>query len=172
MGPRIRRTRPARGQQRATRGVRIKRAYEAAAPGDGHRVLIDRLWPRGMSKQRGAVDEWAMDVAVSDELRRWFGHERERWTEFVARYRRELQSPAARRALEQLAERARRGGLTLVYAARDEEHNNAVVLRAELEAMLASAGATSSLSRSRGAPRRPRRSSRLARPRASRSVSR
>lgn len=106
--------------------IRIKRVYEDAAGGDGFRVLIDHIWPRGVSKERASLDEWAKELAPSGDLRRWFGHDPERYAEFRRRYRAEL----GRRGdeLDQLRERARSGPLTIVYAARDTEHNNAVVL--------------------------------------------
>ena len=106
--------------------VRVKRAYAEAEATDGYRVLIDRLWPRGVSRAHARLDEWARELAPSDELRRWFGHAPERFSEFRARYRAELRSHSER--LEELRARARRGPLTLVYAARDECHNDAVVL--------------------------------------------
>ncbi|MCB2020424.1 MAG: DUF488 domain-containing protein [Rhizobacter sp.] len=107
--------------------VRLKRAYEPADAGDGTRVLIDRLWPRGVSKAAAAVDLWLKDVAPSTELRKWFGHDPARWAEFQDRYAQELgQHP---QAFEQLRDMARAGRITLVYAARDEAHNDAVVLR-------------------------------------------
>lgn len=106
--------------------IRIKRAYEEAEAGDGYRVLIDRLWPRGVSRMRARLDEWARELAPSDELRRWFGHAPERFGEFRTRYRTELQRRPEQ--VETLRARARSGPLTLVYAARDERHNDAVVL--------------------------------------------
>lgn len=109
--------------------VRLKRAYDAAAPGDGFRVLVDRLWPRGVRKEALPLDLWAKDLAPSPGLRTWFGHEPERFPEFARRYLAELEAPAARALLEELARRARAGTVTLVYAARDDEHNGAVVLR-------------------------------------------
>ncbi len=115
--------------------IGIKRAYEAAAPGDGHRVLIDRLWPRGVSRSAARIDEWRKELAPSDALRRWFGHDPARWQEFGARYRQELEAPEAQAALRELAARARRGTVTLVYGARDTEHNNAVVVRQMLAEM-------------------------------------
>lgn len=112
--------------------VRIKRAYETAARGDGCRVLVDRLWPRGISKDALALHVWAKDLAPSGELRRWFGHDPARWKGFVQRYREELRAPAARDRLDDLARRAATGGVTLVYGARDERHNDAVVVAAEI----------------------------------------
>ena len=108
--------------------VRRKRAYEPAAPGDGHRVLIDRIWPRGVSRERAHLDEWARELAPSTELRQWFGHDPARFAEFRRRYERELR--AHEEKLRELRRRARRGTLTLVYGARDTEHNDAVVLAA------------------------------------------
>ena len=110
--------------------MRVKRVYEPAARADGFRVLVDRVWPRGVSKSTAAIDQWMKDVAPSTGLRQWFGHDPERWTEFRHRYRAEL----ARRPelLKELRTLARKGPLTLVYAARDERHNQAVVLRERL----------------------------------------
>ena len=103
--------------------IRLKRAYEPASPADGYRVLVDRLWPRGVSKQRAMLDDWQKELAPSTELRQWFGHEPRRFPEFRRRYLDELRS-----RLAELRRRARDGALTLVYAARDAEHNEAVVL--------------------------------------------
>jgi uncharacterized protein YeaO (DUF488 family) len=112
--------------------VRIKRVYEPASPADGERVLVDRLWPRGV--RRSAVTRWERDLAPSDGLRRWFGHDPARWSEFRRRYRAELRARTPR--LRALAERAARGRVTLVYAAADTARNNAVVLKEVLDAML------------------------------------
>jgi uncharacterized protein YeaO (DUF488 family) len=106
--------------------VRLKRAYEAPSPSDGRRVLVDRLWPRGLPKREAAIDEWRQELAPSAELRAWFGHEPERFAEFRRRYLDELREHRAE--LSELRRRAREGPLTLVYAARDTEHNDAVVL--------------------------------------------
>jgi uncharacterized protein YeaO (DUF488 family) len=106
--------------------VRLKRAYEPAASSDGHRVLIDRLWPRGVSRERAKLDEWERELPPSTELRQWFGHEPSRFEEFRRRYIDELRSRRPR--LTELRRWARNGILTLVYAARDTEHNDAVVL--------------------------------------------
>lgn len=111
--------------------VRRKRAYEAAAPTDGHRVLIDRIWPRGVSRERARLDEWARELAPSSELRQWFGHDPARFSEFRRRYESEL--AVQEEKLRELRRRARRGTLTLVYGARDTEHNDAVVLADVLE---------------------------------------
>jgi uncharacterized protein YeaO (DUF488 family) len=117
--------------------VKAKRAYEPASRTDGFRVLVDRLWPRGITKQAARIDLWAKDVAPSPELRKWFGHDPDRFAAFSVRYRQELARPAARAALEDLVRRASRGTLTLVYGARDEVHNGAVVLKQEIESALA-----------------------------------
>ena len=106
--------------------VRLKRAYDPAEPRDGYRVLVDRLWPRGVSKERAHLDEWARELAPSAELRTWFGHDPDRFAEFERRYRAEL--AAHDEKLDELRRRAREGTFTLVYGARDEEHNDAVVL--------------------------------------------
>ena len=108
--------------------VRSKRAYDPPAADDGQRVLVDRLWPRGVSREAARLDGWEKDVAPSNELRRWFHHDPARWQEFCERYRVELTQPAGRAALARLAERAAQGRLTLIYAARDREHNEAQVL--------------------------------------------
>ncbi len=106
--------------------VRTKRAYEPVEPADGYRVLVDRLWPRGVSKQEACLDEWARELAPSPELRRWFGHDPGRFREFRRRYSAELEAEEAK--LDELRRRAGTGTVTLVYGARDTRHNDAVVL--------------------------------------------
>lgn len=106
--------------------VRLKRVYEPAASSDGYRVLIDRLWPRGVSTLRADLDQWAKELAPSEELRKWFGHKPERFQEFRRRYEQELREQRPR--LSELRHWAREGTLTLIYSARDAEHNDAVVL--------------------------------------------
>jgi uncharacterized protein YeaO (DUF488 family) len=106
--------------------VRLKRAYEPPAASDGYRVLIDRLWPRGVKRDEARLDEWARELAPSSELRRWFGHDPARFGEFRRRYTAELGDQEEK--LRELRRRARTGPLTLVYGARDEEHNDAIVL--------------------------------------------
>ncbi len=106
--------------------IETKRVYEPAAADDGYRVLIDRLWPRGLSKARARVDEWARELAPSDELRRWFAHRPERFDEFRRRYTEELRERAD--AIAELRRRARTGAVTLLFAARDAEHSNSAVL--------------------------------------------
>lgn len=107
--------------------VRLKRAYEPAAPEDGTRILIDRLWPRGVAKADAALDHWMKDIAPSTELRKWFGHDPAKWDEFRRRYAEEVRGH--RDLLDQLRSLARDGLVTLVYSAHDEAHNDAVVLR-------------------------------------------
>jgi uncharacterized protein YeaO (DUF488 family) len=109
--------------------IAVKRAYEAPSEKDGRRILVDRVWPRGVGKEELRLDAWYRELAPSTPLRKWFGHDPERWSEFQKRYRAELQQPDAREALQELATMAKRGKVTLVYGARDEEHNQAVVLR-------------------------------------------
>lgn len=109
--------------------IQVKRAYDPPAPEDGYRVLVDRLWPRGLSKDRAAVDEWLREVAPSTDFRRWFAHDPARWAEFRRRYSAELAAPAAGEAVARLRALAARGEITLLYAATDEVHNNAVALR-------------------------------------------
>ena len=106
--------------------VRLKRAYEPASDEDGYRVLVDRLWPRGVSKKQAQLHEWEKELAPSSRLRQWFGHEPGRFPEFRRRYIHELRANRAR--LRELRQRARLGTLTLVYSAHDSEHNDAVVL--------------------------------------------
>jgi uncharacterized protein YeaO (DUF488 family) len=110
--------------------VRLKRAYEPVAASDGYRVLIDRLWPRGVSRERARLNAWERELAPSTELRQWFGHEPRRFEEFRRRYIEELRQQRPR--LTALRRRARDGTLTLVYAAHDSEHNDAAVLAAVL----------------------------------------
>jgi uncharacterized protein YeaO (DUF488 family) len=111
--------------------IRVKRAYEAASPADGERILVERLWPRGITKARAALDLWLKDVAPSPELRKWFGHDPAKWERFEQRYWKELKGP--KEAVELLRRKTERGTVTLVYAARDVEHNGAVALRQFLE---------------------------------------
>jgi uncharacterized protein YeaO (DUF488 family) len=106
--------------------VRAKRVYEDTDAGDGYRVLIDHVWPRGVSRERAHLDAWARELAPSDELRKWFDHVPERFADFRSRYRDELTAHSER--VDELRRRAQDGALTIVYAARDIEHNNAVVL--------------------------------------------
>jgi uncharacterized protein YeaO (DUF488 family) len=110
----------------------IKRIYEPSHPDDGFRVLVDRLWPRGLSKEKAGVDLWLRDIAPSTPLRKWFGHEEKRWPGFVKKYEEELRQK--KDLLEELRRRsAAYGKVTLLYGARDQEHNEAVVLEKVLE---------------------------------------
>lgn len=110
--------------------IRLKRVYETPSAEDGVRILVDRLWPRGLSRDLAAVDEWFKDVAPSHELRRWFAHDPAKWPAFQARYRRELVAEPGKSQLAQLVRLAHTQTVTLVYAAKDAQHNNAVVLSA------------------------------------------
>lgn len=107
--------------------IRLKRAYEEACKEDGARLLVERLWPRGVKKEGLKIERWAKDVAPSTELRQWFGHDPEKWLEFKRRYFAELR--ANPEGWESILEEARRGTVTLVYSSHDEVHNNAVALR-------------------------------------------
>ncbi len=108
----------------------LKRAYESPAKPDGKRILVDRLWPRGLTKVKAKIDLWLKDVAPSTELRQWFGHDPEKWLEFKKRYRAELKDNPA---LSELQALSRQGNITLIYAARDQLHNEAVVLKQILD---------------------------------------
>ncbi len=109
--------------------IAIKRAYDDPAPGDGYRVLVDRVWPRGRSKETLELNQWARDIAPSTELREWFGHDPQRWEVFQQRYRIELEDEAQQERLRSLLAEAAGQPITLVYGAKDEEHNQAIVLR-------------------------------------------
>lgn len=110
--------------------VRIKRAYEPPQREDGKRILVDRLWPRGLTKAKACIDLWLKDIAPSHELRKWFAHDPKKWAEFKRRYRAELKSHADQVAI--LKQELSHGPVTLIYAAKDEAHNEAAVLRAVL----------------------------------------
>jgi uncharacterized protein YeaO (DUF488 family) len=111
--------------------LHLKRAYEKPSAADGERILVERLWPRGLTKARAAVDLWMKEVAPSPELRKWFGHDPARWKQFERRYWKELQGH--KEEVEALRRRSRRGAVTLVYAAKDEQHNGALALKEFLE---------------------------------------
>jgi uncharacterized protein YeaO (DUF488 family) len=113
--------------------IRLKRAFDPPRDADGRRFLVDRIWPRGVRKDDLKLDRWLKDAAPSDDLRRWFGHAETRWPEFAHRYRAELEHKVP--VLEPLLDALREGDITLVYAARDGQRNNAVVLKAFLEAL-------------------------------------
>lgn len=112
--------------------VRVKRAYQDATSSDGKRILVDGMWPRGVSKDKLAVDTWLKAIAPSAGLRKWFDHDAGKWTEFKRRYAQELAHGEQAAALSELREYCKQGRVTLVYAARDEQHNNAVALQALL----------------------------------------
>ena len=120
--------------------VRVKRVYEPVSPDDGERVLVDRLWPRGVSKAAAHLDEWDKDVAPSDELRRWYGHDPAKFAEFRRRYADELREPERARALAQLNDAARHGTVTLLTATKDAAHSEAAVLAEQLRAGAAQRG--------------------------------
>lgn len=113
--------------------IRIKRIYEPRASTDGYRILVDRVWPRGLSKQKAALDQWLKEIAPSKELRQWFKHDPARWPEFRRRYRKEL--AGKQEIIEDLRSRAAEGTVTLLYSARDPDRNQAVVLKEYLEEM-------------------------------------
>jgi len=111
--------------------IRLKRVYDKPATVDGRRILVDRLWPRGLKKTDARVDEWLKDLAPSTGLRKWFGHDPARWKEFKKRYAAELDDQGER--IKQLAQEARKHTVTLLFAAKDAEHNNAVALKEHLQ---------------------------------------
>jgi uncharacterized protein YeaO (DUF488 family) len=115
--------------------LKLKRIYEVQARSDGTRFLVERLWPRGVKKEQLKLDAWLKDVAPSDSLRRWFGHDPLKWHEFQKRYRTELSNNPA--AWKPILEAAKRGSVTLLYSSRDTEHNNAIVLKSFLEGRIA-----------------------------------
>ncbi|GAA2394448.1 DUF488 family protein [Streptomyces glaucosporus] len=128
------------GQAAEGFAVRTRRVYEAAAPGDGKRVLVDRLWPRGLAKERAGLDEWAKDVAPSDGLRRWYGHDPGRYAEFAGRYRAELAEPGRHEAVERLRELAGDGPITLLTATGEVDRSHLPVLAEVLRNTPGSAG--------------------------------
>lgn len=113
--------------------IRIKRVYAPPDGSDGVRILVDRLWPRGVTREAARIDEWRKDLAPTTVLRRWFGHDPSKWEEFQSRYRNELEAAGKMEELRSLGERARRETITLLYAARDEVRNNAVVIEKLIE---------------------------------------
>jgi len=106
--------------------VKIKRAYDKVAPDDGERILVDRLWPRGIKKDEAKIDEWIKEIAPSNELRKWFAHDPSKWKEFKKRYLDELKNQS--NIIARLKSRAKNGNITLIFSARDTQHNNAAVL--------------------------------------------
>jgi uncharacterized protein YeaO (DUF488 family) len=113
--------------------IHVKRAYEAVSSDDGTRILVDRLWPRGVAREDLKLDLWLKQVAPSTELRKWFGHDPEKWPELKTRYRKELAAGEQAEAFARLHDLAAKGTVTLVYAARDEAHNHALLLKEWLE---------------------------------------
>ena len=108
--------------------IKVKRAYDEPSPRDGMRILVDRLWPRGISKEKARIDEWVRDIAPSSELRKWFGHDPAKWSEFKKKYKKELMGEH-KDLLSALRKESRGKTVTLVYAAKDKEHNNALALK-------------------------------------------
>lgn len=113
--------------------IHCKRAYEKPAPNDGYRLLIDRIWPRGVSKEDLKIDEWNKELAPSDELRKWFDHDPKKWAAFYQKYHHELRENMPKEIQLALRKKAKTSGLTLVYGAKDEAHNNAVALKMYLQ---------------------------------------
>lgn len=113
--------------------IKIKRAYEPAEESDGTRILVDRLWPRGLGKDEATIDLWFKDLAPSTTLRKWFSHDSSKWDEFQKRYRKELNTDKAKELIGLIKQKSKDGTVSLVYAAKDEEHNNAVALKNIIE---------------------------------------
>ena len=111
--------------------LKIKRIYDPAAPGDGQRIYIDRLWPRGMKKEEAKMDEWLKEISPSDDLRKWFSHDPAKYAEFKKRYAKELKDKSE--ILERIKKAAKKGTVTLLFSAKDTEHNNATALKEMLE---------------------------------------
>lgn len=135
--PRVKGGRAMASSKEASERIRLKRAYDAPAEDDGARVLVERLWPRGVRKDDAALDDWLKEVAPSPELRKWYAHDTDRWDEFKVRYLRELEDrDEARAAVEQLLDLVRSGTLTLVLASKDVERSSAALLKQHLDAKL------------------------------------
>ncbi len=113
--------------------IKVKRVYEPASQDDGLRILVDRLWPRGLTKEGAAIYKWVKEVAPSDNLRKWFSHDPKKWEEFKRRYREELKAPEKMAILEEIKKMAKAGTVTLLFGAREERYNNAVALKEILE---------------------------------------
>ena len=111
--------------------MRIKRVYDTPSKEDGYRILVDRLWPRGLSKENAKLDLWLKEIGPSDDLRKWFAHDPSKWEEFKKRYAEELE--ARKELIQEIEQVAKKGQVTLLYSAKDTEHNNAVALKAILE---------------------------------------
>jgi len=118
--------------------LKIKRAYERKETSDGKRILIDRLWPRGVSKDKAGLDAWQKELVPSTALRQWFGHDPEKWGEFKKRYREELAAPESKRLLEEIARSAERHNVTLIYSAKDTEHSDVLVLEELIAELMSS----------------------------------
>ena len=118
--------------------LKIKRAYERKEAGDGERILIDRLWPRGVRKDEAGIDQWLKELAPSTALRQWFGHDPKKWEEFKKRYRKELAAPESKRLLEEIARSAERRNVTLIYGAKDTEHSDVQVLKELIVGLMSS----------------------------------
>jgi uncharacterized protein YeaO (DUF488 family) len=116
-----------------TYSIRVKRVYDAASPTDGYRILVDRLWPRGLTHDRAAIDEWMKEIAPSHDLRHWFAHDSNKWTAFREHYQIELDTDAGRALINTIREKAQSQDVTLLFSAKNEEENNAVVLKHILE---------------------------------------
>ena len=116
--------------------LRIKRVYEPKSGNDGKRIYVDRLWPRGLRSSEAAIDEWLKDIAPSDALRKWFGHDPEKFPEFRKRYLKELAAPIGRELTERIAREANKKVVTLLYSARDTEHNNAIVIADQIKTLM------------------------------------
>lgn len=116
--------------------VQIKRAYEPAMKKDGYRVLVDRLWPRGMTKTKLLLDDWLKELAPSNELRKKFGHDVKKWSSFRSAYKKELHDSGSQEMIKSLASIAKKKNLTLVYGAKDPEHNNALIIKGLIEKRL------------------------------------
>lgn len=114
--------------------IKIKRVYDPVLKDDGRRILVDRLWPRGVKKEKARIDEWLKDIAPTDELRKWFSHDPEKWQEFRRRYKKELKDK--KELIQKLRAEAKSGKITLLFSARDIEYNNAVVLKEVIEGKL------------------------------------
>ncbi len=113
--------------------LKTKRVYDVPDPSDGYRILVDRVWPRGMTKEKAKADEWMRAIAPSDALRKWFAHDPSKWGEFKKRYSKELEGPGVRELAGQIAARAESGAVTLLFGARDTEHNQAMALKEFIE---------------------------------------
>ena len=116
--------------------LRIKRVYEPKSGNDGKRIYVDRLWPRGLRSSEAAIDEWLKDISPSDDLRKWFGHDPEKFPEFRKRYLKELAAPIGRELTERIAREANKKVVTLLYSARDTEHNNAIVIADQIKTLM------------------------------------